>query len=123
LFQIDDEGNEQVIAYASRSLTSAEKNYNTTEKELLAIIWAIDRFRPYLYGVDFDLITDHKPLTYTTDLNLGSARITRWKMRLQEYSFNITHKAGKDHCNADTLSRIVESLCTVELAGEKVAAS
>ncbi len=118
MFQIDDEGNEQVIAYASRSLTSAEKNYNTTEKELLAIIWAIDRFRPYLYGVDFDLITDHKPLTYTTDLNLGSARITRWKMRLQEYSFNITHKAGKDHCNADTLSRIVESLCTVELAGE-----
>jgi len=106
-----------VIAYASRSLTGAEQNYNTTEKELLAIIWAIDRFRPYLYGVEFDLITDHKPLTYMTDLNLGSARITRWKMRLQEYNFNIIHKAGKDHTNADTLSRIVESLCPIESSG------
>jgi len=84
LFQQDENGDEQEIAYASRSPTGAVQNYNTTEKELLAIIWAIDRFRPYLYGVEFDLITDHKPLTYMTDLNLGSARITRWKMRLLE---------------------------------------
>ncbi len=64
LFQTDEDGNEHVIAYASRGLTSAERNYNTTEKELLAIIWAIDRFRPYLYGVEFDLITNH---TYVHD--------------------------------------------------------
>ncbi len=125
LFQTNKDGDEQVIAYASRGLTGAEHNYNTTEKELLAIVLAIDRFRPYLYGVEFDLITDHKPLTYMTDLNLGSARITRWKMRLQEYSINIIHKAGKDHCNADTLSRIVESMCAISdeaevLDGEKI---
>ncbi len=58
LFQTDEDGNEHVIAYASRGLTSAERNYNTTEKELLAIIWAIDRFRPYLYGVEFAFIKD-----------------------------------------------------------------
>ena len=64
LARIDENGDERVISYASRSLTTAEKNYNTTEKELCAIIWAIDKYRPYLFaGPPFELITDHQALT------------------------------------------------------------
>ena len=108
LSQISENDDEQVIAYASRTLNAAEKNYSTTEQELLAIIWACEKFRPYLFGVEFDLLTDHKPLTYLSALNLSSSRLIRWKMRLQEYSFKLIHKPGKEHVNADVLSRMYE---------------
>ena len=62
LSQMDDNDNDRVVAYASRSLPQAEKNYHTTERELLAVVWALDRFRPYIYNTEFDLITDHEPL-------------------------------------------------------------
>jgi len=120
LSQVDDEGNEQVVAYASRTLNAAEKNYTTTEQELLAIIWACERFRAYLFGVEFDLITDHKPLTYLSSLNLSSSRLIRWKMRLQEYSFKIEHKAGKEHINADVLSRMHEQVIASVEVGELI---
>ena len=106
LSQTNEEGDETVVAYASRTLNSAEKNYSTTEQELLAIVWACDRFRPYLFGVEFDLITDHKPLTYIAELKLASSRMIRWKMRLMEYAYKIMHKPGIEHVNADVLSRL-----------------
>lgn len=108
LSQIDKKGNERPISYASRTLQPAERNYCTTELELLAIIWELEHFRPYVYGVEFDLITDHKALTYLTDLKNCSARLSRWKLRLSEYSFNIIHKPGKLNINADALSRMYE---------------
>ncbi len=90
-----------------RSLRHSATNNTTTESEL-TIVWACERFRAYLYGVEFELVTDHKPLTYLSALNLSSSRLIRWKMRLQEYNFKIMHKAGKDHVNADVLSRMYE---------------
>ena len=107
LAQVDDDGEERAIAFASRSLTTAERNYHTTEQELLAVVWALGKFRPYLYGVDsFDLFTDHKALCYLNSLSDKSQRVTRWKLLMQEYNYVFHHRAGVDNANADALSRI-----------------
>ena len=63
-------------------------------------------------------MTDHKPLTYISALNLSSSRLIRWKMRLQEYSFKIVHKAGKEHINADVLSRLYENVTVSSIEEE-----
>ena len=94
------------IAYASRALTDVEKRYSQTEKEALAIIWGVEQFHLYLYGNDFTLITDHKPLEviYGSRKSKPSARLERWVLRLQPYSFNVVYKPGANN-PADYLSR------------------
>lgn len=67
LFQRDDEG-EKVIAYASRSLTPSDLKYSTTEHEGLAVLWAVEKFRPYLEGMPFSVITDHQALKWLHNL-------------------------------------------------------
>ncbi|CAF0985152.1 unnamed protein product [Brachionus calyciflorus] len=106
LCQKNDQDQERVIFYASRSLNNAERNYSTIERELLGIVYAVEKFRYYLYGTEFVIITDHNPLTYSHNLTLSSARLTRWRLKLAEYNFKIIYKKGKTHSNADPLSRI-----------------
>ncbi len=98
--------NAQIIAYGSRALTSTEKRYSQTEKEALAIVWGIEHFHLYLYGASFTLYTDHKPLEliYANPVSKPPARIERWMLRLQQYSFTVIYKAGADN-PADFLSR------------------
>lgn len=98
-------GSDKPVAFASRTLNKAETNYSTTEKELLAIIWATKYFRPYLFGRKFTLYTDHKPLTYMFSTKDGNPRLVRWRLSLSEYSFDIQYKAGKQNVVADGLSR------------------
>lgn len=98
--------NNHPIAYASRTLSSAEQKYNTTEKELLGILWAVTHFRPYVYGRKFTLRTDHKALIWLSKLKEPNQRLTRWKLKLQDYDFNIEHVKGKDNHVADALSRV-----------------
>ena len=86
------EGNDQVIAYASRSLTSCEKAYSTTEKECLAIVWGIEKMRPYLEGYHFTVLTDHQSLKWLRTLKNPSGRLARWQMSLQQYSFDIKYR-------------------------------
>ncbi|KAJ2952044.1 hypothetical protein O0L34_g4305 [Tuta absoluta] len=99
-------GSDRPIAYASRTLNDSEMNYSTIEKELLAIVWSTKYFRPYLFGRQFKIITDHKPLQWLLQTKEPNSRLTRWKLKLAEYNFTIIYKKGKSNTNADALSRI-----------------
>ena len=77
------------IADASKKLLPRKRNYSVIEKECLGIIWGVEKFRKYLYGVEFLLETDHKPLSYMQTAKVLSPRIMRWAMKLQPYRFRI----------------------------------
>lgn len=94
------------VAFASRVLNKAEKSYSTSEKELLAMVWSVNHFRPYVYGRFFTIVTDHKPLIWLCKNENPSSRLLRWRIKLEEYNFKIIHKAGALNTNADALSRV-----------------
>ena len=99
-------GKDLPIAYASRTLINAEKNYPTIEKELLAIVWSCKYFRQYLYGRKFTIVTDHRPLTWIFSVKDPSSRLLRWRLKLEEYEYEVKYKKGSSNTNADALSRI-----------------
>lgn len=105
LSQKDSDGNDRPIAYYSKKLTRAEKNYATVELECLAIVRSIENFRPYVDGVPFEVETDHACLRYIHSLKDTPGRLTRWALKLQPYNFTIRHRAGTKNGNADGLSR------------------
>lgn len=98
---------ERVVSFISRSLTSSERKYSTTEKECLAVLWAIEKFRPYVEGTRFTVVTDHFALLWLNNLKDPSGRLARWCVKLQQYDFNIIHRRGKDNVVPDALSRTV----------------
>ncbi|GBP51587.1 Retrovirus-related Pol polyprotein from transposon 17.6 [Eumeta japonica] len=97
--------NQHPIAYASRTLSETE-TLQHNRKELLAVLWACQHFRPYIYGRKFNLETDHQPLTWLSKLKEPNAKLTRWRLRLQEYDYDIKHTKGRENKVADALSRI-----------------
>ncbi|XP_030851766.1 uncharacterized protein K02A2.6-like [Strongylocentrotus purpuratus] len=108
LLQHDQEGRLRPVAYASKALSSTETRYSCIERELLAIVFGVERFHTYLYGRLFHVITDHKPLLMIMDKPLTAAppRLQRMLIRLQGYNFQITHRPGLDNLLADSLSRL-----------------
>ena len=100
-------GTDHPIEFASKKLAPAEARYSTVERELLGVVWAIENFWPYVWGVKFTVRTDHKPLVRVHGLKEISSRITRWKEILAPYSCNIVHTKGTDNLVADCLSRKV----------------
>ena len=98
-------GEEKVISYYSKALSSAERNYCVTRRELLAIVKAVIHFRPYLYGRRFRIRTDHASLLWLCRKTTPSAQVARWLEILSEFNFGIEHRPGGVHSNADGLSR------------------
>jgi transposase InsO family protein len=99
-------GKDAPIAYASRRFNNAERNYSVVERELAAIVWGIKHFRPYLFGKRFQIVSDHKPLTWIMSVKDPGSRLMRWRILLEEYDYQIIYKPGVQNANADALSRI-----------------
>ena len=94
------------VAYASRSLAPAEKNYTATEIECLAMKWAIAQFRPYVYGTRFTLETDHVALKWLRSVKHTNGRLIRTALELQGYDMEVVHRAGTMMKDVDALSRL-----------------
>ncbi|XP_052777873.1 uncharacterized protein K02A2.6-like [Mya arenaria] len=101
----------KVVSYASKSLTDTEKRYSQTEKENLAIVWAIEHWHIYLFGHKFTVITDAKALEhiYKNPKSKPPARLERWRMKMQAYDFDVIYKPGEsnmsDYLTTDKNSR------------------
>ena len=91
------------VAYASRKLKDSEASYATIEKECLAIVWSIQKFQKYLYGREFMLETDHKPLIYLNNAKIANSRLMQWALALQPYRFRIVAIKGTENVGGDYL--------------------
>ena len=105
LSQTQEDGKERVVAYASRMLSKPECRYCTTRRELLAVVAFTKHFRPYLLGRKFTVQTDHGSLTWFRNFKQPEGQLARWIEQLQEYDFEVIHRRGVSHGNADALSR------------------
>ena len=113
LLQAGQDKIEHPICYLSRALTDAEKNYDTSNKEGLGVVWACSELRPYLYGKPFTIRSDHQPLKWALNLSdpkmprdkRQMTRLIHWGAALQEYDYEIEHKPGRSMLFADPLSR------------------
>jgi len=105
LSQQQQDGTERVIAYGSLSLNEHEKNYCTIRLEMLALVTYVDYFRYYLLGRRFCVRTNHSSLRWLMSFKEPQGQVARWLERLQEYDYEVQHRPGKQHNNADGLSR------------------
>ena len=120
-------GREQPVAYASQTLSQAERNYAQIEREALALIFGVKKFNQYLYGRQFTLVTDHRPLCklfgHKEEVRpLAAARMQRWALILSAYTYKIEYVPGSNNQCADCLSRLPQSATAVHPAekGNKV---
>ena len=95
LFQTYPDAQRKPIRVFSRTLAAAERNYSVSEKECLAVIWAVQTLRPYLYGEHFIVHTDHASLRWLMNVTDPSGRVIRWRLRLSEFETEIKYKKRK----------------------------
>lgn len=120
LGQLDDAGKEYIVACVSRSCNEHERRYTPWKGEALAATWVLAQFKPYLQGTHFLLVTDHRPLLHLLkEARTGDDTSWRWVHMLQGFSFDIVHRAGKKHLNADALSRFPQS-STLDVSGAQI---
>lgn len=103
------DGKERVIAYGSRCLNKAERNYCVTRREMLAVVFFTKYFKHYLLGRKFLLRTDHGSLTWLQRFREPEGQIHRWIQQLSQFHLVIEHRPGNKHGNADAMSRLVTS--------------
>jgi hypothetical protein len=95
-----------VIHYASKTLDAAQKNYATTEKEFLTVVFACDKFRPYIIDLKVTIHTDHAAIRYLMSKKEAKPRLIRWVLLLQEFDLHIVDRKGAENPIADNLSRL-----------------
>lgn len=115
LYQEED-GLEHPVAYFSKTLNRCQRKYTTTEKELLAVVYAIEKFRGYVEGTHFKIITDHSSLLWLQSMKNPSPRVARWIVKLSQHKFDILHRKGSCNNVADALSRDTEQICVLDLS-------
>lgn len=105
LYQLSEDGSEHPIAFMSKKLNSAQRNYSVTELECYAAVLSVKRFRPYVEGMEFKVVTDHASLKWLMNQKDLSGRLARWSLKLQSFDFTIEHRKGSRNVVPDTLSR------------------
>ncbi|KAH0814290.1 hypothetical protein GEV33_008501 [Tenebrio molitor] len=121
---------EKPIEYASRLLTPSERNYDTTQREALAVVWACKKFRGYIEGNEVIVSSDHQPLRWLMSLQSPTGRLARWALSLQPYDIKVNYIPGRSNVLADILSRPTIpdetdqscELCPVEIEYPRLAA-
>ena len=103
------------IAFESRKLIPAERNYSATELEMLAVVYCAQKWRCYIEGRTVNVFTDHKPNTYFATTHMLSRRAARWVEELQGFDFTWHYKPGPQNVVADALSRYPTNACNIEL--------
>ncbi|KAJ1148138.1 hypothetical protein NDU88_000978 [Pleurodeles waltl] len=105
LSQLNSEGQDQPVAFNSRRLTPREKRWSAIEREAFAVVWALKKLRPYLFGTHFIVQTDDKPLLWLKQMKGENPKLLRWSISLQGMDYTVEHRPGSSHSNADGLSR------------------
>jgi transposase InsO family protein len=106
LVQHDDKGKERPVSYRSKKLNPAERKYAVYELEALAVVYAVRKFRPYIEGRHFLLLTDHNALVWLFRQPNLKGKLARWALELQQLDFTIRHRPGKIHIIPDAISRL-----------------
>lgn len=112
LSQKDDNGYDRPISFISRALNDAERNYGTTEKECLAIIWSVYEFKHYLTACHFVIYTDHRALVWLYSVKDPGQKLIRWRLKLNNFNYEVRYTPGKSNYVADELSR--NGYCNIE---------
>lgn len=110
LEQLGTDNKQHVIAYASKQCPSSPAKLGSTDGELLAILFGIEKFHHYLSAVPFTLVTDHGALVHLNSGKNSNAKFARYALRLAPYDFRVRHRKGTAHANADGLSRAAKEL-------------
>lgn len=117
LCQEDDGGVERPIYYYSHKLSKSQRNYSVTEQECYAAVLGVKKFRPYVEGHTFKIVTDHASLNWLMNQKDLHGMLARWSLKLQGFNFDIEHRKGSEHFVPDALSRVyaVDALNSVPL--------
>jgi hypothetical protein len=120
LLQEQPDGKPLPLRYWSRTLNTAERNYSTTEKECLAIVWAVTHLRLYLEGTEFAVRTAHHALRWVMKLSEVQGRLARWRLRLADFTFKVEYHPGITHHAADSMSRVPHQAIPAEPIEEDI---
>lgn len=105
------DGKETVIGFYSRLLSDTERKYCTTKREFLGVVQSVEHFKPYLYGQQFLLRTDNSAVSHMLTLSDANEQIQRWQLFLSQFKFSTIHRPGRQHVNADFMSRLQCDQC------------